>query len=1051
MSDPLVKEEDMQHRPESPPLGLLDPSRIQNPLANEQIHQIPKQEMPQQQMPQQQMPHASGFVMPEQPRQQPPPQNWQRTPTMSPANIFQAGSVTPGSQRSSTGTPNHPMGCPPQQQFFHGESPIQSQGAPMTPQSAGPPPGSNCGTPQSAGAPNSGGAPYDYQAAQMQQQQHAQAMAVAAAQQQSAQQQAAQQAQQAQQQQYVGQPNPQQMHDSPFRQHPMMGMHQHPGHSAQYPPGYPPNAQWQQQMYARQAAQQRAAAQRVPYPQGAYPAGMQGPPGPMTPVYPPPTPTANRTTPGSAGPVSGPPGTPQRPQYPQGTNPQPPPQPQFTYPPAQQMTPTGQLPGYPGIPGTPTFPSPAHQMYRQGPPTAPAGMPGMRQQYISPQQQPVPPGTPHRFAPQAAATSSPHFAPAPGNDLRSPSLMSPNQQQSQQHTPVLPRAIHNEMPPHPMRPVTLPSQQLPPPQGTPQPPLSATSVPPQSVNQFVYRQGPPPGQMHHDPFPVQMNSDPELFLAGFHFHCFDSDRMFQDKLDRKNLEFMIRFHGGEIEFEPSKFSEKVHQVTHVLIDSCRNPNVRQSLELKKRIISMQWIADVLEKEKADIPWKLAHLPPPFYGTFIPYLGKLFALSGYDESERGAISFMVEAMGAKITPFFSRKNDLLIAKSPSEKVTKAQEWKVPVVNFQWLADAYVCASGLPHVENPRYQVGQECQNVNGSPSQIEISSNEFAAMICCWKQPCIIGDQDYDKAQAYRKELQSNPYYFPAHKVSTQSAAPTDEEIEASVTSIEKKEQEWKDHMDKLKEHPIHKDLHLVPKPSPRVSAWFGDAIDEENLEILKKKVKFLGGKCVDKIEHATHVVMMSGRRSLALLESIIRGKNIVVPEWIVDSYKYKNWLDTMEYFLRDRDLEKEFAYNCKRSVLRARHKPVFEDIEFHVTRFVEPNQKDLIRLIELSGGKIHLNRPDPKYLAHCVEIEHPFIIISCHNDARFLSYLGNANLPIYNVDLILFAMLRQVVEPLPQFRIPIPIVVKPPRPPPYSDDKEASSAVSPTPMEVGAA
>lgn len=101
MADPLSKEEDIQHRPDSPPLGLLDPSRIQNPLANDQLHQVPQQQNP------------SGFVMPEQPRQQvlihfnfsvsikitnlffqPPPQTWQRTPTMSPANIFQGGENT---------------------------------------------------------------------------------------------------------------------------------------------------------------------------------------------------------------------------------------------------------------------------------------------------------------------------------------------------------------------------------------------------------------------------------------------------------------------------------------------------------------------------------------------------------------------------------------------------------------------------------------------------------------------------------------------------------------------------------------------------------------------------------------------------------------------------------------------------------------------------------------------------------------------------------------------------------------------------------------------
>ncbi|EGT37869.1 hypothetical protein CAEBREN_29650 [Caenorhabditis brenneri] len=1033
MSDSLEKEEDVNHLPESPPLGLLDPARMQNPLAVDQMQQIP-----------QQMTNETGFVMPEQPRQQPPQPNWQRTPTMSPASVFQPGSGTPGSQRSSTGTPNHQMSGQPQQQFFQGESPIHPQ-APMTPQGAGQPPVSNSGTPQSAGPPQAVQAPFDYQAAQMQQQQHAQAMAAAAA---------------AQQQQQYGNQNQQQMHD--YR---MMGMHQHPGHP-QYPPGYPPT-QWQQQMYARQAAaaaQQRAAAQRVPYPPAAYQPGMPGAPSPMTPVYPPQTPTAPRTTPGSAGPASGPPGTPQRPQYPQGTNPQP--QPQFAYPPTQQMTPTGQPPGYPGIPGTPTFPSPAHQMYRQGPPTAP---PGMRQ-YISPQagQQQTTPGASHRFPPQVTpgATSSPHFASAPGAigpDLRSPSLMSPNQHPSQQHTPVLPRASHNEVPLHAIRPGALTSQPLSQPQVTPQQPLSSSSLPPQSAGgvPFVYRG--PTAHMHHDPnaFPAMTNADPELFLTGFHFLCFEPDKLFEDRLDRHNLEFMIKYH---------------------VVGGCfRKRESGYSLENSSPTISIQRNVQAVFRKSTILYCHEITL------TYINL--QLFSLSGFDESERGAISFMAEAMGAKITPFLAKQNDLVIAKvwvrdcsvfsyqfffSSSEKVTKALEWKIPVVNYQWIADAYVCGSAQPHerpnVENPRYQLGQPCPEVNGTPAIIEMCSNEFAAMICksksshfheiisfsgFWKQPIILDDQKHQKARNNKKEVLTDEYFFPARRLkrySEQSVAPTDEEINTALEGIKEIERLWKEHLEEIGNDRMHKDYYKVKEPQPKITIWFGDAIDDETLTILKKKVQFLGGSCTEKIQNATHLIMMSGHKSLALLEGIIRGKNIMQPEWIVDSYFHKKWLgklksttrlsdgrvfaDTFDYFLHDEKLEKECSYNCMRSVLRAQNKPVFEDMEFHVTRFVEPNRKDLVRLIELAGGKVHEDKPDPKYLARCIETEQPFIIISCENDARFLSYLAEAKLPIYNVDLILFAMLRQVVEPLPQFRIPIPIVVKTPvvfrQPPPYT-------------------
>lgn len=553
-------------------------------------------------------------------------------------------------------------------------------------------------------------------------------------------------------------------------------------------------------------------------------------------------------------------------------------------------------------------------------------------------------------------------------------------------------------------------------------------------------------------FPMQMNTDPELFLSGFHFHCFDPEKLFEDKCDRKTLEYMIKFHGGEIEFEPSKFAEKIHQVTHVLIDSCRNPHVRPSLEHRKRIVSMQWIADVLEREKADIPWKLAHLPPPFNDNFRPHYGKLFALSGFDESERGAISFMAEAMGAKITPYLSSQNNLLIAKGPSEKVTKAQEWNVPTVNYQWIAESYVCPSAhrqdQPNVCNPRFQVGHECPPVINVPAKIEQYSAETAAMLCCWKAPIIIGDQAYDKAQANRKALQESAYYFPAKKITSQDPAPTDEETKENVKTLQEADEQWIEHQKKTKDATSSKDVSFVIEPRHHVRAWIGDGINNETRIMLMKKVKFLNGHNVEKMEHATHVILMSGRRSFALLEAIIRGKNIMHPEWITDSYKNKDWLDTMEYFLTDNEFEKALSYNCMRSVLRARHKPVFEDIEFHVTRFVEPDQKELVRLIELAGGIVHPERPDPKYLARCVETEQPFLIISCMKDSRFLHYLADANLPVYSVDLVLFAILRQVIEPLPQYRVPITVLCRSldsRQPPPYTAPS-AKEKTSPPPQ-----
>lgn len=83
----------------------------------------------------------------------------------------------------------------------------------------------------------------------------------------------------------------------------------------------------------------------------------------------------------------------------------------------------------------------------------------------------------------------------------------------------------------------------------------------------------------------------------------------------------FQLHGGDIEFDPSKFHELLPRITHVLLYSYRFPAAIPSLENRKRLVSMQWMADVLEKGQPELPWKLAHLPNPF-SEQKPYPGKV---------------------------------------------------------------------------------------------------------------------------------------------------------------------------------------------------------------------------------------------------------------------------------------------------------------------------------------------------------------------------------------------------------------------------------------------
>ncbi|EPB69002.1 BRCA1 protein [Ancylostoma ceylanicum] len=569
-------------------------------------------------------------------------------------------------------------------------------------------------------------------------------------------------------------------------------------------------------------------------------------------------------------------------------------------------------------------------------------------------QTPQPPYTPNgsRFS---QPTASPHYAP----DMRSPPLMSPTQAPMPPQA-AMPRPMSNgEM-------VTQPIRMVP----TPQQPVIPSQF-------FTYEPN------------VLMSVHPGICLAGCVLHMFDMDRIFTDKLDLPNIVLAIRMHGGDIEFGAKAYAERAGAITHVIVESIRTQHAHLALKDRKRLVTMQWLVDVLMKKQMDVPWRHAHLPSVFVDGCRPLLGKLISFSGFDESERAAMKFMVETMGAK---------------AGVEKVEKAREWDIPVVNYQWLADNY--AGQRVEVDNQRYQLGQPCEGVSPGPYALEMINDQFKQLLLAWKMPVIVSPEQWRRSFDTKQAVENDEGVFPNKKLRAQSAPPSEAEIAA------KAEERKKDG----RSHPAY------------VVAFCG--IDEENKHVLTQKLRYLGGRACEEVSECTHLVTTNGRRTEKLLEAICLGKNIVNPYWIVHGYECRQWMDTLDYFLHDEDQERHLGYNCKRSVVRARHRKVFEDVQFYITPSVEPSRAVLTKLIRLAGGTVHEDRPAPADIARCIETDAPYIVISCECDLRMVQYLLECNFPVYNTDLVLIALMRQELEPHPLYRVSTASLARPPAPQP---------------------
>ncbi|KAK6016704.1 hypothetical protein OSTOST_17810 [Ostertagia ostertagi] len=284
---------------------------------------------------------------------------------------------------------------------------------------------------------------------------------------------------------------------------------------------------------------------------------------------------------------------------------------------------------------------------------------------------------------------------------------------------------------------------------------------------------------------------------------FDMDRMFTDKLDLPNIVLAIRMHGGDIEFGAKAYAERAGAITHVIVESIRTQHAHLALKDRKRLVTMQWLVDVLMKKQMDVPWRHAHLPSVFVDGCRPLLGK------------------VRCAGV-------------------EKVEKAREWDIQVVNYQWLADNY--AGQRVEADNQRYQLGQPCDGVSPGPYALEMINDQFKQLLQCSQ-----------RLQVKRKSR-------PKHR-NTKKSGTT---------------------------HPAY------------VVAFSG--IDDENKHVLTQhsvcgdyryivqKLRYLGGRACEEVSECTHLVTTNGRRTERLLEAICLGKNIVNPYWIVHGYECRQWM-----------------------------------------------------------------------------------------------------------------------------------------------------------------
>lgn len=171
---------------------------------------------------------------------------------------------------------------------------------------------------------------------------------------------------------------------------------------------------------------------------------------------------------------------------------------------------------------------------------------------------------------------------------------------------------------------------------------------------------------------------------------------------------------------------------------------------------------------------------------------------------------------------------------------------------------------------------------------------------------------------------------------------------------------------------------------------------------------------VTNANEATHTIMTKLTRTTKLLISLCVCKYIVSSSWIVESAKAGKFLQPENYPIHDKDFEEIFKCDIYKTIQQPNRNKLFEKKIFYLTPSVFPLIKNLINLIELSGGIVEKKRRSSSAIADTLK-QNPgsYIIVGCQKDIHLLIDLAKVTKShrfIYSTEYIMQSIMHQKIE-----------------------------------------
>lgn len=495
------------------------------------------------------------------------------------------------------------------------------------------------------------------------------------------------------------------------------------------------------------------------------------------------------------------------------------------------------------------------------------------------------------------------------------------------------------------------------------------------------RYTPPPPPQKMGPQPMQQNSywghdtsdnvPPDMCLLGCVFFITDYQKILgQEQIE--NWKKVIEQHGGQVDTSYS------NRITHVMASNQHSDVFHLALRDQRRVVTAYWLNDVLVKKKMLPPWQALHLPL-VYGENKPCSNQIICMTNFDGDERIRIKQMINAIGARYTGHMTHGNSALICRRPEgEKYEKAKEWKLPVVNVQWLSDltlGHLDALKLP--VQPKY-----LQLYPGDPFQMDMSI--VHNLMVGWRSPLKIQRETWKK-------------FLPQQKFRSAPAPGQENNIENTEPPAKK---------NKVENEEIS--IQITNANGPRV---LFTGFTKGHAKKLQGIVIQLGGMVTENPKQCTHVVAPAITRTMKFFIAVNVCKYVVTKEWLEDSVVKNRFAEASMYSLRDMKSEKGMQCNLQESISRAQAKPLFQDLTLYVTPSVIPSISELTKIVNSAGGKVVKRCPSMSLLQEKDDQGNPtHVVITCENDIPMLRNIIAKKMTIHNAEFVLTGVMRQTLD-----------------------------------------